>query len=129
MHFPTKLVRETYKITYVGTFSCYWQHTYNILHNKDKWLIILRNPIKNMRSSHNDVKSFMKQHFYWKWQNLFFKINFLTLTLTLIFLQSCQILDELKWFIVFIKNTIISSEYVVANSSDSYTNSVTTNLR
>ena len=36
----------------------------NILHNKDKWLIILGKSYLNMRSSHNDVKSFVKQNSY-----------------------------------------------------------------
>ena len=36
----------------------------NTLHNKDKWLIILGKSYSNMRSSHNDDKSFVKQNSY-----------------------------------------------------------------
>ena len=52
----------------VGTFSSCSQLTISyittVLHNKDKWLIILGKSNLNMRSSHNDVKSFVKQHSY-----------------------------------------------------------------
>ena len=36
----------------------------NTLHNKDKWLIIPGKSYSNMRSSHNDDKSFVKQNSY-----------------------------------------------------------------